>query len=230
MGVIEILKGKLFGNFYSRFSAGDTFDLYFDGFRLISQNVVALEEHKLNSLLFTEYQPANEAIEREDIAITAVMSAKDRLETSDHSGWLFFLHHADSVAALRQVTASSGLLKTVEIEKADIQRGRPGARPRASVLLAVVWFDSPVAPELLKGNGRPLHGQCNPRNIVEQWQCPPSEEELLGLGIGLAIVESVENESNLNVIVPGWTSNRERKGSGCAAALGLEVDCFKHLF
>lgn len=58
MGVIEILKGKLVGNYYSRFSAGDTFDLYFDGFCQISQNVVASEEGKLNGLLISEYQPA----------------------------------------------------------------------------------------------------------------------------------------------------------------------------
>ena len=46
MGVIEILKDMLVGKFYSRFSAGDTFDLYFDGFWLISQNVAALEENE----------------------------------------------------------------------------------------------------------------------------------------------------------------------------------------
>lgn len=75
MGVIEILKDKLVGNYYSRFSAGDTFDLYFDGFWLISQNVVASEENKLNGLLFSEYQPANEAIDKEDVVKTVVISS-----------------------------------------------------------------------------------------------------------------------------------------------------------
>jgi hypothetical protein len=75
MDAIEILKEKLVGNFYSRFSAGDTFDLLFDGFWLISQNVIASEESKLNSVLFNEYQPANEAIDKEDIAKTVVMSS-----------------------------------------------------------------------------------------------------------------------------------------------------------
>ena len=75
MGEIEVLKDKLVGNYYSRFSAGDTFDLYFDGFWLISQNVVASEENKLNSVLFSEYQPANEAIDKEDVAKTVVISS-----------------------------------------------------------------------------------------------------------------------------------------------------------
>jgi hypothetical protein len=32
MEALDILREKLAGNFYSRFSMGDTWDLYFDGF------------------------------------------------------------------------------------------------------------------------------------------------------------------------------------------------------
>ena len=75
MDAIEILKAKLVGNFYSRFGAGDTFDLYFDGFWLISHNVIASEENKLRSVLLNGYQTANEAIDKEDVAKTVVISS-----------------------------------------------------------------------------------------------------------------------------------------------------------
>lgn len=48
MEAIEILKDKLIGNFYFRFSVGDTFDLYFDQFRLVSYNVIGSEEKQIN--------------------------------------------------------------------------------------------------------------------------------------------------------------------------------------
>ena len=75
MDAIEILKEKLVGNFYSRFSVGDTFDIYFDQFWLIAQNVVTPDEKHLNDMLFSKYQPANEAIDKEDIAKTVIISS-----------------------------------------------------------------------------------------------------------------------------------------------------------
>lgn len=75
MGAIEILEDKLVGNFYSRFSVGDTFDLCFDRYWLLSQDVVASEESKLNSLLFSEYQPASEAVDKEYVAKAVVVSS-----------------------------------------------------------------------------------------------------------------------------------------------------------
>jgi hypothetical protein len=85
MDAIEILKEKLVGNFYSRFSAGDTFDLYFDQFWLTSQNVVASEEKQLNGILSSEYQPANEAIDKEDIAKIVVISSTLRKKITEVS-------------------------------------------------------------------------------------------------------------------------------------------------
>ncbi len=75
MGAIEVLENLFVGNWYSRFGAGDTFDLYFDKFWLISQNVVASEEEELNNLLSGKYKPANEAIDKDDIAKTVVISS-----------------------------------------------------------------------------------------------------------------------------------------------------------
>lgn len=89
MEALEIIQNKLIGNYYSRFSMGDTVDLYFDGFWLIAYNVISPDEKELNDFLLNEYAPAKEAIDNEDIsksviicstlrkAITNVSLAKD---------------------------------------------------------------------------------------------------------------------------------------------------------
>lgn len=75
MNVTEILNEKLIGNAYTRFSVGDTFELYFDQFRLIAQSVTSADEKRLDELLSKEYLPMNDAIDREDIATSVVISS-----------------------------------------------------------------------------------------------------------------------------------------------------------
>ncbi|CAA0121216.1 Uncharacterised protein [BD1-7 clade bacterium] len=75
MSVIEVLQEKLLGNFYSLFRVGEAFDLYFDGFWLIANNVVSADEDDLNKRLLNGYQPATEAIDKEDVAKSIVLSA-----------------------------------------------------------------------------------------------------------------------------------------------------------
>lgn len=75
MSVIEVLKEKLLGNFYSTFRVGDAFDLYFDGFWLIAHNVVSPDEDEINKQLSTVYQPASEAVDKEDVAKSVVLSS-----------------------------------------------------------------------------------------------------------------------------------------------------------
>ncbi len=74
MSVIEVLEEKLLGNFYSRVSLGDTFDLYFDRFWLIAQGVVAPQEAFLNNQL-ASFKPATEAIDKEDIAKGIILTS-----------------------------------------------------------------------------------------------------------------------------------------------------------
>lgn len=73
MNTIEILQKKLVGNFYSRFSIGDTFDLYFDGFWLIAHNIVSSDEEDLNRILLNEYKPVKEAIDKEDVSKSTII-------------------------------------------------------------------------------------------------------------------------------------------------------------
>ncbi|MBN1006962.1 hypothetical protein [Amphritea pacifica] len=75
MSVIEVLKEKLLGNFYSIFRVGDAFDLYFDGFWIIAHNVVSPDEDEINKHLPTLYQPSSEAVDKEDVAKSIVLSS-----------------------------------------------------------------------------------------------------------------------------------------------------------
>ena len=84
MSVIEVLEEKLLGNFYSRVSIGDTFDLYFDRFWLISQNVVSSDEETINKLI-SEYQPTTKAIDKEDIAKSTILTATLRQKVTEVS-------------------------------------------------------------------------------------------------------------------------------------------------
>ena len=83
MNAIDILKEKLVGNFYSRISLGDTFDLCFDGFWLIAHNVVSNDEEQLNEQFIERYSSAAEAIDREDVAKSVVLCCTRRKKIVD---------------------------------------------------------------------------------------------------------------------------------------------------
>lgn len=73
MNALDILKEKLIENFYSRFSIGDTFDLFFDSFWLIAHNVVSADEESLNRFLLNKYKPAKDAIDKEDVSKSTII-------------------------------------------------------------------------------------------------------------------------------------------------------------
>jgi hypothetical protein len=73
MKALNILQEKLVENFYSRFSIGDTFDLFFDDFWLIAHNVVSADEEDLNRFLLNEYKPAIDAIDKEDVSKSTII-------------------------------------------------------------------------------------------------------------------------------------------------------------
>ena len=78
MEAIEILKKKLVGNFYSRFSVGDTWKLCFDDFWLIGHNVVSVDEGRLNDYLQSNYLPAQSAIDQENVSKSIIISSTQR--------------------------------------------------------------------------------------------------------------------------------------------------------
>jgi len=91
MEALEIIQNKLIGNFYSRFSMGYTIDLYFDSFWLIAHNVTSSDERELNDFLLSEYMPAKEAIDNEDVSksviICSTLQKNNRGQTPINSNW-----------------------------------------------------------------------------------------------------------------------------------------------
>ncbi|HHF2878608.1 TPA: hypothetical protein ACPJZX_004423 [Vibrio diabolicus] len=74
MNITDVLQEKLLGNFYSVFRVGYAFDLYFNGFWLIANNVTSPDEIALNKQVLNKYKPAIEAIDNKDIAKSIVLS------------------------------------------------------------------------------------------------------------------------------------------------------------
>ena len=85
MNALDILKEKLVGNFYSRFSIGDTFDLFFDSFWLIAHNVISADAESLNNLILNEYKPAKDAIDKENVSKSTVISTTMRKKITELS-------------------------------------------------------------------------------------------------------------------------------------------------
>ena len=84
MSIIEVLEEKLLGNFYTRLSCGDTFDLHFDGFWLITQNVISSDERVLN-MLIAGYRPGIEAVDKESVAKNLILTTTLRKKITDVS-------------------------------------------------------------------------------------------------------------------------------------------------
>ncbi|TDN39438.1 hypothetical protein E4631_14655 [Hymenobacter sp. UV11] len=75
MKPIEVLNDKLKGNFISRFSIGDTWDLYFGDYWLSTHNLISSDESPLNEWLLANYPPFQKAIDQEDISKCVVVAA-----------------------------------------------------------------------------------------------------------------------------------------------------------
>ena len=75
MSAIQILEEKLLGNFYSLFRVGYAYDLYFSNFWLIANNVTCSDEEKLNEQLLATYSPAREAVDKEDVAKSIILTS-----------------------------------------------------------------------------------------------------------------------------------------------------------
>lgn len=84
MEALQLLQNKLIGNFYSRFSSGDSFELRLDNdLWLIAHNVVSKDETTLNKFLEQNYEPYNNAIDQEFIAKNISLTALMRQEIID---------------------------------------------------------------------------------------------------------------------------------------------------
>lgn len=80
MQALEILKSKLIGSFISRFSVGDTWDLYVDSYWLVAQEVVSKDEDFLNEFLKGNCHYFVSTVDKEYISKCAIVAAAMRRE------------------------------------------------------------------------------------------------------------------------------------------------------
>ena len=72
---IDLLRKKLVGEFISRFSVGDTWNLYFDDFWLLAQEVIPEDETLVSQFLENNTRWYNGAVDKEQIARSAFVAA-----------------------------------------------------------------------------------------------------------------------------------------------------------
>jgi hypothetical protein len=80
MEAIDILRDKLVGQFISRFSVGDTWDLAIGEYWLISQEVVSKDEALLDEWLQNNYSLFSTTIDKEQISKSAIIASLLRRE------------------------------------------------------------------------------------------------------------------------------------------------------
>lgn len=80
MKPLEVLNDRLKGNFISRFSVGDTWELYFGDCWLSAHNLISLDESPLNDWLLASYLPFQKAIDQENVSKCVIVAALMRKE------------------------------------------------------------------------------------------------------------------------------------------------------
>lgn len=74
----DILNEKLLGEFISRYSVGDTWDMYIGDFYLSAHTIEFEEENQITELLIKYYREYKYSIDKEDISKAAIMAANLR--------------------------------------------------------------------------------------------------------------------------------------------------------
>jgi len=75
---LEILNKKLLGEFISRFSVGDTWDMCIGNFWLSAHTIEFKEESKITAFLKENYNEFNYSVDKEDVSKSTIMAANLR--------------------------------------------------------------------------------------------------------------------------------------------------------
>jgi len=75
---LEILNEKLLGEFISRFSVGDTWDMCIGNFWLSAHTIEFKEESKITAFLKENYNEFNYSVDKEDVSKSTIMAANLR--------------------------------------------------------------------------------------------------------------------------------------------------------
>lgn len=80
---LDILKDKLLGNFISRFSVGDTWDLSIGDYWLIAQDITSSDEAYLNGFFKDNFRYFDSTVDKEYISKCAIVAAAMRREVTN---------------------------------------------------------------------------------------------------------------------------------------------------
>ncbi len=84
---LEAINDRLFGQFISRFSLGDTWDLFIGEYCLSAHTVEFREENEITRLLEKHYRKFKYSVDQDDISKSTIMAANLRKEiTNIHLG------------------------------------------------------------------------------------------------------------------------------------------------
>ena len=75
---LEILNNRLLGQFISRFSLGDTWDLFIGEYCLSAHTIQFEDEDKITELLKENYDEFIHAVDKEDVSKSTIMAANLR--------------------------------------------------------------------------------------------------------------------------------------------------------
>ncbi|TCI84580.1 hypothetical protein [Tenacibaculum sp. M341] len=75
---LELLNNKLVGQFISRFSVGDTWDLLIGDYWLSAHTIEFKEERKITKLLKENYNQFNFSVDKEDVSKSTIVAANLR--------------------------------------------------------------------------------------------------------------------------------------------------------
>lgn len=75
---LEILNNRLLGQFISRFSLGDTWDLFIGEYCLSAHTIQFEDEGKISELLKENYDGFIHAVDKEDVSKSTIMAANLR--------------------------------------------------------------------------------------------------------------------------------------------------------
>jgi hypothetical protein len=74
----DILSKRLLGEFISRFSVGDTWDMYIGDYNLSAHTIEFEQENQIAEFLKGHYEEYNYSVDKEDISRSTIMAANLR--------------------------------------------------------------------------------------------------------------------------------------------------------
>jgi hypothetical protein len=134
MEAIKVLRNKLVGEFISRFSVGDTWDLSVGDYWLSAQEINSKDELPLIGWLQSNYDLYNSAVDKENISKSTIVASVLRRKITD-------VKLDESYALTLEFEDKAELVLSTKVEIVDWQwyLSRTGNDPYIDYLVACFW-------------------------------------------------------------------------------------------